>query len=62
MESERQELLARRFTANDSTAIPLEDANLDFNDKLMNSNKHMDDLIDHGHSVLGKSRSDYIVK
>ncbi|XP_014449670.3 Golgi SNAP receptor complex member 2 isoform X1 [Alligator mississippiensis] len=51
-EKQREELLARTFTANDSdTTIPI-DETLQFNDSLQNAHRGMDDLIGSGTSIL----------
>ncbi|XP_060111722.1 Golgi SNAP receptor complex member 2 isoform X1 [Heteronotia binoei] len=51
-ERQREELLARTFTTNDSdTTIPI-DETLQFNESLQNAHRGMDDLIDSGSSIL----------
>uniref|UniRef100_A0A8C3RVD0 Golgi SNAP receptor complex member 2 n=1 Tax=Chelydra serpentina TaxID=8475 RepID=A0A8C3RVD0_CHESE len=51
-EKQREELLARSFTANDSdTTIPI-DETLQFNESLQNAHRGMDDLIGSGTSIL----------
>ncbi|XP_067412320.1 Golgi SNAP receptor complex member 2 isoform X1 [Emydura macquarii macquarii] len=51
-EKQREELLARTFTANDSdTTIPI-DETLQFNESLQNAHRGMDDLIGSGTSIL----------
>lgn len=52
-ENEREELLARRFTSNDSTTrIYMQDANIEHNNKLLNANRHVDDMLSQGSSIL----------
>ncbi|XP_015423608.1 PREDICTED: Golgi SNAP receptor complex member 2 [Myotis davidii] len=51
-ERQREELLSRTFTPNDSdTTIPM-DESLQFNSSLQNIHHGMDDLIGGGHSIL----------
>ncbi|KAM7137490.1 Golgi SNAP receptor complex member 2 isoform 2-T2 [Macrochelys suwanniensis] len=51
-EKQREELMARSFTANDSdTTIPI-DETLQFNESLQNAHRGMDDLIGSGTSIL----------
>ncbi|KAM6450056.1 Golgi SNAP receptor complex member 2 isoform 1-T1 [Liasis olivaceus] len=51
-ERQREELLARTFTTNDSdTTIPI-DETLQFNESLQNAHRGMDDLIGSGTSIL----------
>ncbi|KAH0508284.1 Golgi SNAP receptor complex member 2 [Microtus ochrogaster] len=51
-ERQREELLSRTFTTNDSdTTIPM-DESLQFNSSLQNIHHGMDDLIGGGHSIL----------
>ncbi|XP_060242573.1 Golgi SNAP receptor complex member 2 isoform X3 [Meriones unguiculatus] len=51
-EQQREELLSRAFTTNDSdTTIPM-DESLQFNSSLQNIHHGMDDLIGGGHSIL----------
>uniref|UniRef100_A0A914W7P8 Golgi SNAP receptor complex member 2 n=1 Tax=Plectus sambesii TaxID=2011161 RepID=A0A914W7P8_9BILA len=55
--AEREELLSRRFTANDVTSVEMNDAELVHNDRLNTANRNVDDLIDHGQSVMDSLRS-----
>ncbi|XP_044303001.1 Golgi SNAP receptor complex member 2 isoform X2 [Varanus komodoensis] len=51
-ERQREELLARTFTTNDSdTTIPI-DETLQFNESLQNAHRGMDDLLGSGTSIL----------
>ncbi|KFD67615.1 hypothetical protein M514_20111, partial [Trichuris suis] len=50
--SEREELLSRRFTPNESTCIYLDDAAAVHNYKLRSVHKNVDNMIDTGRSVL----------
>ncbi|KFD47591.1 hypothetical protein M513_11510 [Trichuris suis] len=55
--SEREELLSRRFTPNESTCIYLDDAAAVHNYKLRSVHKNVDNMIDTGRSVLENLRS-----
>uniref|UniRef100_A0A0N5CD05 Golgi SNAP receptor complex member 2 n=1 Tax=Strongyloides papillosus TaxID=174720 RepID=A0A0N5CD05_STREA len=50
--SEREELLNQRFTANEPVALNIDDNELQVNDRLLNSHRGLDDLIDQGSAIL----------
>lgn len=54
-EREHDELITRRFTPNDSTAIHLDDAELDHNDRLRSTHRNIDDLLSSGYTALGET-------
>lgn len=51
-ENEREELLARRFTSNNTTQINMQDANIEHNDRLQNANRYVDDMLSQGGTIL----------
>jgi len=55
-EQEREELLNRRFTANDSTTISLLDGDLDHHNRLLSMDNKMDGLISTGYTALENLR------
>ncbi|KAE9416559.1 hypothetical protein Angca_007477 [Angiostrongylus cantonensis] len=58
--SEREELLHQRFRTNESTRLTLDDHELQMNDRLNSSNRHVDDLISQGVAVLENLRSQHM--
>lgn len=55
--SAREQLLNRRFTSNQETAIDLADAALDHNNSLMNAHQGVDEMMFTGSSILDSLRS-----
>ncbi|XP_003380721.1 conserved hypothetical protein [Trichinella spiralis] len=51
-ELEREELLSRRYKANETTSIYMDDAALVYNEKLHSTNRYVDDMILSGQSIL----------
>ncbi|WKX89297.1 hypothetical protein Q1695_008724 [Nippostrongylus brasiliensis] len=58
--NEREELLHQRFKPNESTTLSMEDHELQMNDRLNASNRHVDDLISQGVAVLDSLRSQHM--
>jgi len=55
--AEREELLNRRFAANDATSLDMNDAELEQNSRMQTANRNVDELIDHGQSVMDSLRA-----
>uniref|UniRef100_A0AC35TJU4 Golgi SNAP receptor complex member 2 n=1 Tax=Rhabditophanes sp. KR3021 TaxID=114890 RepID=A0AC35TJU4_9BILA len=55
--SDREELFQRTFTPNNDAHVSLDDQDLLMNDKLQGSNRGIDELLDHGASVLTQLKS-----
>ncbi|KAJ1361552.1 hypothetical protein KIN20_020829 [Parelaphostrongylus tenuis] len=58
--SDREELLHQRFRTNESTRLSMDDHELQMNDRLNSSNRHVDDLISQGVAVLENLRSQHM--
>ena len=56
--NDREELMRRNFTANDtasSSLIDMNDGELQLNDRMHSANRNVDDLLSQGAAALGKS-------